>query len=315
MKNKKPKTHIKYQKIFPFLICVFNFWFFIFNFLYGDNTGYVSLRIIPSARECAMGGAGVISAIGPSAMYYNPALTAKVNSFALNINYAKWFFDTYEQSLFLSRPLPYFNLGLGIVNFNAGELEARPNQPTDDVYGIFHPSDFNFFLNFSRRDTKMMYGISGRFYYEKIYEYSATGFGADAGLTFNPIANLELGVALTNFATTMRFIREDFWLPTKFTVGVTHLIQIHRSRTRFKIQNCLDFGYLYYAKKTELNTGAELSFEEKYFARAGYKLSEQANDYNLGFGLIINRFRIEYAYSPYNLNIPSVHHFSLSIGY
>lgn len=283
----------------------------ILSFVNANNVSYSSLRIIPSARECAMGGAGVISAIGPSAMFYNPALTANLNTFALNINYAKWFFDSYEQSLFLFRPLPYFNLGLGIVNFNAGELEARPDQPTDEVYGTFNPSDFNFFVNLSRRANKMSYGLSGRFYYQKIYEYTATGYGADVGLTFNPLANFDLGVALTNFGTTMRFIREDFWLPTKFSLGITYKIQ----NPKFKIQNCLDLSYLFYDKKTELNAGIELSFTEKYFARAGYKLSELVNDYNFGFGLIVKQFRIEYAYSPYNLNIPSVHHFSLSLGY
>ena len=137
-------------------------------------TGFSSLRIIPSARECAMGGAGVISAIGPSAMYYNPALTAALKSFAVNINYTKWFLDTYEQSVFLTRPLPYFNLGLGLVNFNAGELEYRPDHPTENPYGEFNPVDFNFYLNLSRSAAKMAYGISARVYYEKIYEYDVS---------------------------------------------------------------------------------------------------------------------------------------------
>jgi len=32
MKDKKPKTQMKYENIFMFLICVFNLWFLVFNF-------------------------------------------------------------------------------------------------------------------------------------------------------------------------------------------------------------------------------------------------------------------------------------------
>jgi hypothetical protein len=262
-----------------------------------------------------MGGAGVISAIGPSAMYFNPALTASLKSFAVNINYTKWFLDTYEQSLFITRPLPYFNLGLGIVNFNAGELEYRPDHPTDNPYGTFNPSDFNFFLNISRSAPKIMYGISARLYYEKIYENTASGFGADAGLSFDALPNLQIGCTITNFGTTMRFIQEDFWLPTKFSAGFDYNINFRQNNSPLKLKVTSDLGYLFYDKKTELNSGLELSLKDKYFARAGYKSSEQTNHYNFGFGLIIKKFRIEYAYSPFNLNIGNVHHFSLSIGY
>jgi len=278
-------------------------------------TGFSSLRINPSARECAMGGAGVISAIGPSAMYYNPALTATLKSFTVNINYTKWFLDTYQQSIFLTRPLPYFNLGLGVVNFNAGELEYRPDHPTESPYGEFNPVDFNFYLNLSRSAAKMGYGISARVYYEKIYEYTATGIGADVGLSFVPVPNLQVGFSIINFGTTMRFIREDFLLPTKFLAGLNYNINFSQNSSFPKLKIASDLGYLFYDKKAELNSGLELSFKDKYFIRTGYKSTEQANHYNFGFGVIVQKFRIEYAYSPFDLNISGTHHFSLSLGY
>lgn len=281
-------------------------------------SSFSSLKIIPSARECAMGGTGVTSALGPQAMYYNPALTSVLNSFAVNVNYMKWFLDMYEQSLFFVRPFSYFNLGLGVINFNPGKLDFRPDYPTEDPTGDFQPADFNFFLNLSKTTNQERYrtsfGISGRFYYQKIYEYTATGLGADLGLSVDLPSNFQMGFSIINFGTKMRFIREDFSLPTKFLAGLTYEI---RNSTLNLIQGkiCLDMGYLVYDKDLNLRGGLELSIKDKYFLRTGYKFGDESNHYNFGFGLIVKNIRIEYAFSPYDLNIGSTHHFSLSLGY
>jgi hypothetical protein len=278
---------------------------------------FASLSIIPSARECAMGGAGAISAVGPAAMYYNPALTSTLSSFAININYTKWLIDTYEQSIFLVRPLPYFNLGLGMVNFNYGDIEYRPDYPTENSNGSFNPNDFNFYLNLSKTinndNFSTSFGISGRYYYQKIYEYTATGIGTDIGLAFNFLPELQVGFSIVNFGTAMRFIREDFLLPTKFLAGVNYSIDKFISMPKIRITS--DFGYLFNDKKVSLNSGLEMSIKDKYFLRTGYKFGDQNSHVNFGFGVIVKNFRIEYAFSPYDMEIGTAHHFSLSLGY
>jgi hypothetical protein len=289
--------------------------------LFAENfrTGLASLQITPNARECAMAGTGVVSAIGPSAMYYNPSLTGNLNSFAININYTKWFLDTYEQSLFLVKPLHFLNLGLGVVNFNAGKFDFRPDYPTDEPTGYYKPNDFNFYLNLSRTITKNSYstsfGISGRYYYEKIYEYDATGIGADAGFAVKFPANVQIGFSIINFGTTMKFIREDFWLPTRLLGGVSYNVDFSNTELKPKVKITSDLGYLMYDDKFEFNSGIELSMKDKYFLRTGYKFIDKTNHLNFGFGLIVKNLRIEYAFSPYSLNLNTTHHFSLSLGY
>ena len=288
---------------------------------FGENsrTGLASLQITPNARECGMAGAGISSAIGPSSMYYNPSLTGNLNSFAINLNYTKWFLDTYEQSLFLVKPLNIFNLGLGVVNFNAGKFDFRPDHPTDEPTGYYKPNDFNFYLNLSRAITKdnyhMSFGISGRYYYEKIYEYDATGIGADAGFTVKFPSRIQIGFSITNFGTTMKFIREDFWLPTKLSGSASYNIDFNSTNIKPRINFTTDLGYFIYDNKVNLNSGIELSMKDRYFIRTGYKFTQESNHLNFGFGLIIKNLRIEYAFSPYELNLSSTHHFSVSMGY
>jgi len=283
-------------------------------------SSYSSLRITPSARECALGSTGVVAASGPVAIYYNPALSSELKSFAITINYAKWLLDTYEQSLFITRPLSYFNLGFGIVNFNAGNLEYRLDHPTEDPSGYFTPNDFNFFLNISRAVTKNNYttqfGFSGRYYYQKISEYSATGFGVDAGLAFIISPNLKVGFSLTNFGTSMKFVREHFSLPTKFLTGIGYDVDLAKSNRSPRLKITSDLGYWLHEKKLNLNTGLEFSVQEKYFLRVGYKFNNIANNqYSAGFGVIVKKIRLEYAYNPYNLDLVCTHHFSFGVGY
>ncbi len=298
-----------------FFICVFNIWSLIFNISYASNVGYSSLQIIPSARECGMGGTGVISGLGPQAMYFNPALTSNVSSFAVNVNYTKWLLDMYEQSIFLVRPFSSFNLGLGVVNFNAGKLDFRPDYPTDEPIADFNPVDFNFLVNFSKSTEtdkfRTGFGVSGRYYYQKIYEYTATGVGVDLGTTIDLPANLKVGIAIKDFGTKMEFIREDFSLPTRAVGGVIYNINF----SNITMRDCFDVNYLFNDKELNFNLGVELSYKDLFFVRGGYRINKNTNSYNAGFGILVKNIRIEYALSPNNLDIGNTHHISIGFGY
>ncbi|MBS4016506.1 MAG: PorV/PorQ family protein [Candidatus Latescibacteria bacterium] len=277
------------------------------------------MKIIPSAREQAMGGAGVISALGPQSMYYNPALTSSLTSFAANFNYAKWFLDMYEQSVFLTRPFNNFSLGFGIVNFNAGQLEHRPDYPTEAIIGEFNPNDFTFYLNFSHKlvpeQGVIGLGASGRFYYSKILDATASAIGLDAGVFYQPVSNLRFGVSLLNWGTEMKYVSRKFSLPTRFLAGADYLIALNDKFTSPQVKLTADLSYLYYDKQLNLNSGLEIIISNNYFIRTGYRLNDPTNKFSAGFGLIVKNFRIEYAYTPYHLDLGTGHHLSLGLGY
>lgn len=298
----------------------FGFIFFILSFTaFANLSSFSSLKIIPSAREQAMGGAGVIAAIGPQAMYHNPALTSELNAFAINFNYNKWFLDTYEQSIFLVRPLRALNLGFGMVGFNAGPLELRPNFPTDEILGEFNPVDFNFYFNLSRKigtaNDAFSLGVSGRLYYSKIYDETATGYGFDAGISYHPIPDLRVGFAIVNFGTQMRYISEKFSVPRRFATGADYLIKLNHNPNSPTLKLTSDLSYLYYEEKFNSNSGLEFILSDKYFVRAGYKLSGQPSHITAGIGFIVKNLRVEYVLTPNQFDLGSNHHISLSLGY
>lgn len=310
MNNQKLKKQINNRLLISIIICGLS------SLLLANSSSFSSIKITPSAREQAMGGAGVICALGPQSMYYNPALTSGINSFAVNFNYNQWFFDTYNQSIFLMRPFRYLNFGFGAVNFNAGELELRPDYPTNDILGEFSPVDFNFYFNISRKLTSaqnpVSLGASARLYYSKIYDQTATGYGFDAGLSYQPADNLQIGISIVNFATQMRYVREKFSVPRRFAAGADYLIKISANQ---KLKLAIDLAYLYYEQVFNLSSGLEYIIHDRYFIRSGYKHSDQPNYFSAGIGFIVKNLRVEYAFTPYQLDLGSNHHISLGIGY
>lgn len=298
-------------KILLFFVCLG------ISSLYSHYTSFSSLLITPSARENALAGTGVANAQGPQAMFFNPAITGKLEKTAVSLSYNNWFLDMYQQSLFVVKPLPILNLGLGITNFNPGELEMRPNQPLESPIGKFSPADFSFYLNLSRKlDERVLLGISGRYYYEKILDYTATGYGIDIGLWFKVLSGFDVGFSVINFGSTMHFIRDEFWLPTRLITGINYDFNL---RPNIKTALVSDMSYFVYDKSVELKSGIETQIFQKYFMRAGYNFSNainhQPNSFTIGLGVIVKRIRLEYAFTPYQMGLDDTHHFSIGFGY
>jgi hypothetical protein len=278
---------------------------------FGDS-GFSSLKIVPGAREAAMAGTGVASAQGPQAVYFNPAAISRYSNLLANIHYAKWFLDTHHQSLFVVRPTKLFNIGIGIVNFSYGKVENREDKPTDSPVGYFNPQDFSFFLTLSRAlDDRTAIGVSGKFYYEKIFSYTASGGGLDVGLKFNLLPSMSLGFSVINFGTMMRFQREKFPLPTEAKIGANYELPLSNKH----LIGALDISYFPYEEKLSACIGVEFALNNFLFLRGGFRPLSESGKISTGLGVKLNNFRIEYSFSPYTYNLGATHRFSLGAGY
>jgi hypothetical protein len=283
----------------------------IFALAFSDS-GLASLKIVPGVREAGMASTGVASAQGPQAIYFNPAAISRDNNFMVNLYYAKWFLDTHHQSLFVVRPLKIFNIGFGVVNFSYGEVENRDNKPTEEPIGYFNPQDYSFFLTLSRAlDSRTAIGVSGKFYYQKIFEKAVSAGGIDVGLKFDVMEKLALGFSIINFGSTMRYIREKFWLPTEAKAGASYNLPLGNH----SLIGALDLSYLPYDKKFNAGIGAEFSLNNLIFLRAGVSPFSETDKISSGLGVKLNKFRLEYAFSPYTENLGATHRFSVGFGY
>jgi len=274
-------------------------------------TGFSSLRILPGVREAGMAGTGVASAFGPQAASINPAAGAATNGFAATASYAKWILDTHHQSLFLARSFPALCVGLGVSSFSAGQFEYRI-KPTEDPIGTFTPTDFTAYLNLARHiGSKVQVGVTGRYFYSRVYDNDAEGLGIDGGVRVMPIKRLTVGASIVDFGKTMYYVREVFWLPTRGRLGASYdILPFDHGR----LTVAADGSYFLYSKVAGAAAGLEFAWNEVVALRAGYDFLAEANHLNFGLGLRAGRFRFDYSFAAMNFDLGGAHRVSVGFG-
>jgi hypothetical protein len=274
-------------------------------------TGFSSLKILPGVREAGMAGTGAASAFGPQAISINPAAGAATNGFAATASYAKWILDTHHQSLFVARSFPALCVGVGFASFSAGEFEYRI-KPTEDPIGTFTPTDFTAYLNLARPiGSKVQVGITGRYFYSRVYDNDAEGLGIDGGVRVLPIRRLTVGASLVDFGKTMYYVREVFWLPARGRVGASYdIVPFEHGR----LTVTADGSYYLYSKVTGAAAGFEFAWSEVVALRAGYDFLSDANHLNFGLGVRAGLFRFDYSYAPMYFDLGGAHRVSVGIG-
>jgi hypothetical protein len=283
--------------------------------------GYPSLKIGVGARELAMGSSGVAGAIGANASFFNPALISGYKDFRAHLSYTRWFLDSQRSAAFFVRHLPKFNVGFGLVGFDAGKLEYRDDKPTENPSGYFGAEDITLFGSIAAQlDSKTSGGVSLKFYYEKIYLESAAGFGLDFGLSYRLGPRFNLGFSLTNFSSLLSFKVENFSLPTTARLGCAFTLPVS-----LPIILTQDLSFLVYSKDLKSSTGVEIGIQKNIFLRAGYRLISQYQErysivdategLSVGLGLKVKGFGIDYAYLPFGLGLGSTHHFSINLSH
>ncbi|MGB9742055.1 MAG: PorV/PorQ family protein [candidate division WOR-3 bacterium] len=276
------------------------------------KVGYAWLRIPAGAREAAMAGAGTASAFGPQALVYNPAATARLGPFTLQANYTRWFLDTHYQSIFASRNLHTFQLGLGLASFAYGKFEYRDDRPTAEPLATFTPLDLTAYLNLSRQfGSQAEIGVTTRYFYSKVLDYQISALGADIGTRLHPLPGLTIGAAITDFSRTLYYYYEEFWLPTRARLGGEYRLPLGDNRLTITI----DGSYFFYSREFRIATGIEWTFGELISIRAGYDPQNPGNRLNFGAGFARSRFRVDYACSPLGFDLGTAHRFSISFGY
>ncbi|MBN2466402.1 PorV/PorQ family protein [candidate division WOR-3 bacterium] len=275
------------------------------------SMGFASLKIVPGVRDAGMAGAGVASAFGPPAIALNPAANAGLDGFAATVSYAKWILDSHHQSLFVARGFPAACVGVGLASFSAGDFEFR-DKPTDDPIGTFSPYDLTVYLNLARPiGSKVQVGLTGRYFYTRIYDEDAAGMGIDAGVRVFPVERLTFGASVTDFGQVLYYVRDEFRLPTRLRAGASYdLLPFERGRVTLTA----DGSYLPYGKTYGAVAGFEFAWNEVLALRAGYDFLSEANNLNFGLGLHAGLFRFDYSFAAMNFDLGGAHRVSVGFG-
>jgi hypothetical protein len=318
----------------------------------GDKAGTSAapwLLIPVGGRDLAMGGSTVASSYGIEAVYYNPAGVAwgKKNSEAI-FSHMNYIADIGVDYVGVSSTFEGFGtLAITIKSLSIGDIAITTETAPDGTGETFTPRYSNLGITYASAFTdRISVGITTNIVSEQIDRVSASGLGFDFGVQYKNFANiggLDLGVAVKNIGPQMQYngsglIRrgqmDDLLRPSSF---------YKLEAARAELPSVIELGFAYKMalndqshvnlasifqnqnlSDDEYKFGAEFVWDNSFFVRGGYNLSQDSyvDSYIFGasFGAGINQnfdgldFTFDYAYRDAKF-FDANHVFSVKLGF
>ena len=287
----------------------------------GDLSGFGFLRLEPSARAAALGGSfTAVYGDDVNAFFYNPALLNEAMHRHLSLSYLNHLSDINAGFLAYSRH--YEGLGTlaaGLRFLSWGELQGADEQGNrTDTFGA---SDVALTIGAARAQTeRLRYGVNVHLIYSSVESFNASALAADAGvLYYVESQRLTLSASVNNLGVTLSSLgatKDD--LPLDIRVGFTkrlRYIPLLISLTGYNLHDIGDepegstaLGSVF----QHLILGGEFQFSPAFNVRFGYNHRRHEGlktgsrldlaGVGLGFGLKINRFRLDYAFNSWSFS-------------
>ncbi len=299
------------------------------------------------ARAVAMGGAFVATADDASALYWNPAGIARSDDRQFLFMHSEWFADIAFDYAGFVLPLGSFGvLGASLTTVNYGDMDVRTEDRPEGTGEIFSANDLAVGLSYARGLTdRFTIGLNVKLIRQTIWHESAQGFAVDLGTLFvTGLYGMRIGAALSHFGTDLRMEGKDilvFHDVDPYILGNNDRVPANLKTERWPLPLTFQFGVALEAFDTpvnrltlavdalhpndnteSLNLGAEYSFRDILFLRAGYRDlflrdAEQGMTVGAGFASrVVNSFNVclDYAFARFS-RLDHVQRFSLSLSF
>ena len=275
------------------------------------------LKIEVGARGAGMGGAFVAVADDATALYYNAAGIARIDSdkSELSLNHANWPADlSFDQVgyVFHVKKIP------GAFGIHARALSMQPMEETTayQPFGTGRTFDAGMMavgLTYARSFTdKFSAGVTGNFLHEGLADLSQESFAFDIGTLYDVgTAGMKIGMAISNMGSQMKFIDREARIPSIFRVGTSATLL---SSPDQKLTGSFEFSHP--PDNTErMNFGAEYAYRKYVFLRGGYNYHYDSEGIAGGVGFhfpvsVAGMADLDYAYTDMK-DLGAAHRFSI----
>jgi len=279
------------------------------------TAGAQELRIPVGSRGTALSGSISGDVYGTEAIFYNPAGVAMVPGTEAMFSHLKYFADMDLNFFAITRNIENFgSIGFSAKVLSVGEIEKTTEFNEDGTGEFFNPTMAVLGVTYSRILTdRVSFGVTGYYINETVDEATANGLAFDFGVTYDTKwKELKFGFVMKNFGPEMRFSGPGFERSATGSGQYPDSPEKNFSSesVSFELPSWVEFSAAMDFVNVELNratlfgtfqsnnfskdlfrAGAEYSFDEKYFLRAGYTLDSEQEDYLYGFtagaGLIL----------------------------
>jgi opacity protein-like surface antigen len=313
-----------------------------------QKTGTTAAQVLKfnvGPRAIGMGGAFTAVSDDITAMYWNPGGTANIQMNEAFFNHTTLYADIrHDFAAIASHISDFGTIGAFVSVLSMDEMMVRTVEMPEGTGEFFNAGAIVIGLNYSRYLTEN-FAIGGNVKYinESIWNMSATGFGIDIGTMYKlPVLNeLRIAATISNFGTKMQLAGRDITQVVPSGAGGQNFVNTNIELDKFDLPLLFRFGLstdvikdgtsklvvsvdaIHPNDHTEyINTGAEYSWNEVLYLRAGYNsLFEQDTEkgLTLGFGVhyrIIDmvKVKLDYAYQDFG-RLKDAHYFSVGVNF
>jgi hypothetical protein len=253
------------------------------------------------ARSVGMGGAYTAVTSDPFSAAYNPAATFGITKLTGSLGYDTQWKNTRIESGYLSYEVRSVVLTAGVQFGAVTDIKAMDVPVDDPVLFDFHDVSAKIGAAFEI-DSNYVLGFALGVLYEENYIHHGSAFAFDLGLLMTPYPNLNVGLSVINFGSTIKIYREHADLPTTYRGGVSYKYK--------NVTGALDAVYL--ENELYFNLGGEYNIYKNFFIRSGYRIGYSDKSFSAGLGFAKRKIRIDYAFLPRVEGLNDSHLFNLT---
>jgi long-subunit fatty acid transport protein len=304
----------------------------LFPVLGGQRAGISTaqfLKIGVGSRATAMGDAFVAVANDASALYWNPAGLSQFSENQVMFSHNKWVVDINHDFIGAVYHLDDANtFGVSLTSLSMQDMKVTTEFAPSGNGKYFGFGDLGFSVSYSRKMTdQFSFGGTIRYIEETLDILKMRGVMIDLGTYYwTGLGTTRFAVTVTNFGNNLapdgevvligkRTISnwQAFSPPTMFRIGFAfepYEDEENKITTSIQLNHPND-------NSENLSLGAEYIWNKMFFARAGYKINVDEQNYTFGAGvnvpINIANISVDYAFANFT-RLGSAHRFSIILG-
>lgn len=264
------------------------------------TAGGQELLIPIGSRGTALGGAVIASPKGVESIFWNPAGLAALEGTEATFSHMPYLADIDVNFGGVATAIEGFGtIAFGAKVVSIGDMIETTEEYPDGTGRVFNPTLSVLSFSYARQLTaSVAVGATGMYINESIFEVTASGMAFDVGFTYDPRwRGLRIGMVIKNYGPEATFSGRgferdlngrpvaakaaSFELPSFIAIGASYDLITQGQNSFALLGNFQSNNY----RADQWQGGAEYSFNDRYFLRAGYNYSEQGDWlYGASFG-------------------------------
>lgn len=255
------------------------------------------LKIGVGGRATGMGETFIAVSNDVTALYWNPAGLMQFEENGVHFSHTEWLVDLNHEFFGGVYRIGGNNaLGLSVISLNTPAMQKTTEFQPNGTGEYFKYGDLGVGLTFARKLTQQFsFGVTVRYVEETLAELKMRGVMFDLGTYYwTGLSNTRFAVTISNFGpqvkpsgtvtTSTGGTVSDFQAfppPTMFRIGFAYDPidnAVNKLTTSIQLNHPND-------NAENLNLGAEYSYKNFLYLRAGYKFNVESENYSAGIGV------------------------------